>query len=297
MSFTIRFALVLVAALLIAGLISPVAAMFLAGFDFPFARIFDRVAMITVFIAIGWQIRELDVIDRLRRAFQRPRANWTQALRGFGIGLVCIVVLLAIGLAETGNVSAGLKDLWPRLPAYVAGAIIIGAIEEAFFRGFLLNGITEDFGARTGLIVSAIVYAIAHVVRSPAHFHLTGFHALAGLQLIATSFGRLLHPREVLPAAFGLFLLGLVLGEACLATGTVYLSLGLHAGFVLGAKIWRMMAPGAFPDWLTGYGRPPLISGPAAWVVAIALLIWFRTRSGRRAPGSRVRKAARLSQT
>ena len=39
----------------------------------------------------------------------------------------------------------------------------------------------------------------------------------------------------------GLFLLGLALGEAFIRTRQVYLSIGLHAGLVIGAKCWAQL--------------------------------------------------------
>jgi hypothetical protein len=89
----------------------------------------------------------------------------------------------------------------------------------------------------------------------------------------------------LLPTFVGLFLLGIVLAEAFLRTGTVYFSIGLHAGFVVGAKMWPHMTSGGLrlPAWLGGYGPQPLISGVAAWTVAIALLVLIRplTRGSR----------------
>ena len=72
----------------------------------------------------------------------------------------------------------------------------------------------------------------------------------------------------------GLFLLGMVLGGAFLLTGRVWFSVGMHAGFVLGAKTWPVMAHGVpLPRWLAGPGPVPLIAAPASWALALATLI------------------------
>ena len=75
-----------------------------------------------------------------------------------------------------------------------------------------------------------------------------------------------------------LFLLGIVLAEAFLQTGTVYYSIGLHAGFVVGAKLWPDLTSAGvrLPAWLTGWGPQPLISGVAAWAIAPAPLALVR---------------------
>ena len=72
----------------------------------------------------------------------------------------------------------------------------------------------------------------------------------------------------------GLFLLGLVLGEAYILTGSVYFSIGLHCGFVLGSKLWPkiILNRAAISWWIAGGGAIPLIGGAAAWVIAIVML-------------------------
>ena len=54
-----------------------------------------------------------------------------------------------------------------------------------------------------------------------------------------------------------------MLGEAFLLTRRAYFSLGVHAGFVLGAKTWRVAVSGGIPQWLAGPGSVPLVGAPA----------------------------------
>ena len=139
-------------------------------------------------------------------------------------------------------------------------------------------GMEGDFGRTPALLLSSAIYAIAHLVRSPAKFYLTGFHPFAGFQTLGMSLAHAANFGATLPTFVGLFLLGIVLGEAFLETGTVYFPIGLHAGFVLGSKLWpRMTSAGVtLPGWLRGYGSQPLISGVAAWLLALAILVLIR---------------------
>ena len=75
-------------------------------------------------------------------------------------------------------------------------------------------------------------------MRSPAHFYVTGYEPAAGLITLAHSIDQFTDPATAIPTLIGLFLLGIVLGEAYILTGSVYFSIGLHSGFVLGAKLW-----------------------------------------------------------
>ena len=90
---------------------------------------------------------------------------------------------------------------------------------------------------------------------------------------------RVIHPKMG-PPLLGLFLLGLLLGAAFLLTRRAYASLGLHAGFVLGAKTWRTAVSGAIPQWMAGPGSVPLVAAPAAWILStitlVVLYLWSR---------------------
>ena len=139
-----------------------------------------------------------------------------------------------------------------------------------------------DFGNRVALIASAAIYAVAHLVRSPARFYVTGYEPAAGLVTLAHSVDQFTNPAIAIPTLIGLFLLGIVLGEAYILTGSVYFSIGLHCGFVLGAKMWPkiILNRAAIPWWIAGGGAIPLIGGAAAWVIAIVIFATLRPITG-----------------
>jgi len=287
MSFTLRLTLALIVALVAAAVIAPWvgAIVDLLGFRFPFPRIFDRVVMVALAAVMIRSARPLKLGARLKTGFSNLSANLGRVVRGFAIAIAAIA---AIWIAATVIGASGVavsSKLWIRLPGTVAAALLIAIIEETFFRAVLLDGMRDDFGSRPALILSAAVYAFAHLVRAPARFQLHGIHPLAGFGVLAASFGQFSDPAAVIPPLIGLFLLGLVLGEAFLLTGTVYFSLGMHAGFVVGAKSWRYVtaAGGSLPIWLVGRTRPPLIGGAGAWIIALALLLLIKPIVGKTA--------------
>ena len=286
MPFILRLTIALLLAAAAAALIAPFAALALAaaGYRFPFPRIFDRTVMVTMAVMMTLWARQLGVVRLLRRGFARPLDNLGATLRGLLIAAAVIAILLALGFAFGGRDTMTAGKALARAPKYIAGAILIALIEEGFFRAFMLGGMIEDFGRTAALVISAAVYALAHLVRSPARIYLTSFDATAGFHNLYASLAQLTHPAAALPAVLGLFLLGLVLGEAFLVTGKVYFSAGLHAGLVIGVKLWPFSdAPKvALPHWIAGYGRPALISGAAAWLMALILLALVPRMAGRR---------------
>lgn len=281
MPFTLRFAAALLIAAALAAVISPLAAVAIgeAGLRFPFPRIFDRTVMVTLAAMLLLWARRLRVVPLLRRGFARPLGNLGAALKGLAIAAVVIAVLLALGAAAGAREEPRAAEALARAPKYIGAAIVIAIIEEGFFRAFLLGGMVEDFGRGGALAISSAFYALAHLVRAPERFYLARFDAAAGLHNLAASLAQLLHPAAALPALAGLFLLGMVLGEAFLVTGTVYLSAGIHAGLVIGAKLWPYSGG---PHWIVGYGRPALISGEAAWLMALVILALIPRLAGKR---------------
>jgi membrane protease YdiL (CAAX protease family) len=287
-SFTAKFVLALAVGLAAAVILAPFAAVAVSslGFSFPFPRIFDRVVMVALGIVMVLSARSLGLFPLLKTGFARPIANLGRAARGFTVAIVVMMLLLVVGMALKGPGNAG--HALRLLPKYALSAVVIAIIEEGFFRAFLFGGMKSDFGQTGALVISSAIYSVAHLVRAPAHFYVTTLDLTAGLRTLGLSFTQLSEPLSALPTLLGLFLLGIVLAEAFVLTGTVWFSAGLHAGFVIGAKLWPKLVAhhNALPGWLGGWGRQPVISGLAAWIAAITVLILLRPLAGTRGEGS-----------
>jgi len=279
--FLLRLLLALLLATVAAALFAPLAAVLVArcGFHVPFPRIFDRMMMLTTALILILQKGKLNLLPLLQSGFERPQFLVSR-LRLMTVGLsvsllvVAILWLLAIVAAPAAGGHAPWASLLAELPKLMLAAAVIALVEEAFFRAFLMQGLFSDFGSKPALIVSSAIYSAAHLVRSPARFYLTSLDWLSGLHCLAAGLSNLAAP-ESAPALLGLLLLGLLLGRAFLTTASVYLSIGFHAGFVIGAKSWRLAVPvpDLLPHWLAGYSSFPLVSGAAAWIAALILLV------------------------
>ncbi len=241
--------------------------------------------MATLLIAMIWAARDLNLGSLMSHGFRHPAApSIVRAIRGLIVAICAIAILFALALAAGGN-GSGTGDRGAAaalIPKYFLSAIVIAIIEEGFFRAFLLGGMKGDFGKRVALISSAAIYAVAHLIRSPAHFYVTAYEPAAGLITLAHSIDQFTDPAIAIPTLIGLFLLGIVLGEAYILTGSVYFSIGLHSGFVLGAKMWPkiILDRATIPWWIAGGGAIPLIGGAAAWAIAIAVLLMLRPIAG-----------------
>ncbi len=275
LTLTAALGLALVAAVIIAPIVA--IALVAAGFHFPFPRIFDRVVTVALFTVMLLFAHRLRLLDLLRQGFRNTGRSAWQALGGLALSAIAMGVLFGLA-AIAGDIVRG-PAIAASMLHYLPAAIAIAVIEEGFFRAFLLAGMQGDLGSSGALMASSAIFALVHVIRSPARFYLTRFEPMAGAKALAAYATRLTHS-EIGPSLLGLFLLGLVLGEAFVLTRRVYCSLGLHVGFVLGAKAWRLAVGGIIPRWLAGPGSVPVIAAPAAWIASVIMLMMLRLWPG-----------------
>jgi uncharacterized protein len=114
------------------------------------------------------------------------RVRWSppgrSALEGTGVGLATAAVVIMLGVA-TGLV--GWDPKWPVPAGYlwlVNNAILVCLAEEAFFRGYVQEGLARKLGGRyggewTALAVGALLFGLAHFESGPMMIALS---ALAG---------------------------------------------------------------------------------------------------------------------
>jgi CAAX protease family protein len=247
-------------------------AAWLAGGEFTFARVYDRVfeVLLVVGVAVAW--RRLDLGTASELGFRRR--GWGRELgRGLGGALLGLAVGFA-ACALAGSLVPALrfspvKTLWKALLGCgAAAAIAVG--EEALFRGVLLRRLRRDAGDVLAVAATTAIYAAVHVIRSRGGAA-GPLHAWSGVAQTLSTFGPFAEG-AVLPQLAGLALLGVLLALARLRSGALWLPIGLHAGFVAAFRVGRLfvdLAP--TPAWLVGPGWPPLIGGMAGWLaIAVA---------------------------
>jgi len=94
-------------------------------------------------------------------------------LQGVGVGVLTIVgSLLIAAILEHFGVNQNQADLWagmqgataPQLlGVYLATAVIAPACEETFFRGYIFTAASRTYGVVPALVLSSLVFAVAHV--------------------------------------------------------------------------------------------------------------------------------------
>jgi len=156
------------------------------------------------------------------------------------LGLLSVVHLLA-GTREFDEVTIG--EVLGRIAGYGASALLIGCIEEIFCRGILFRVFSRCWGAIAAALVTSLFFAVAHFIE-PAVTSFQQPSILAGtVDVLKSMFIQMPEHHFFYLRLLNLTLLGCALCVLTAKTGTVWLSIGTHAGWV-----WMMKLNGFLTD-------------------------------------------------
>jgi membrane protease YdiL (CAAX protease family) len=252
----------------------------------PFSRFFDRFFMISG-IVLFFSCRSLLKIDSLSQLGLSPR---TRAASDVAVGL-CFALgsMFALGFIMS---TAGVYEVFFRLSlgesvelylkAILTG-LTVGFLEEIFFRGIIFRGLLEDWKPLPAFLTANLFYSALHFVKPGEQYFLSGVEPWAGFRHLFSTFAPFLEPTEIVPGMIGLLLIGIVLSYAFLRTGTLYLSIGLHAGWIISIKTVRLFGDYRRESlgWLFGSTDPKIVSGVVTWVgiILVGVAVYWITRN------------------
>ena len=238
--------------------------------DYPFRRVFDRAFLLAALAGLWPLLRCLGYRSWAELGFARSAQWWRHLGLGFVLGIASLVV--AIGVARRPlHVDKPAAAVIAELLRLLLTAGVVGLIEETFFRGGLQGALQRGLGLPTAWIASSVIYAAAHFlqpvggnIEAAAVVWHSGFDWLG--RVVAGSFAG----SGVGISFVSLVLAGGLLGWAFARTRALYLSIGLHAGWVL---------PNEFARWL---GAGKIIQSPVTWPVLAVLgaVLWWLFRRG-----------------
>jgi uncharacterized protein len=267
----------------------------------PFSRFFNRFFMISG-VLLFFACRSLLKIESAAQLGLMPR---TQAARDVANGLVLalgsmIVLVSIMSLAQVYQpfFRLSLSESVEQCVKAILAGFTVGLLEEIFFRGIIFRGLLEDWKPMPAFLVANLFYSALHFVKPGERYFLTGLDPWAGFRHLFSTFAPFFDPAEIAPGIIGLLLIGIVLSYAFARTGTLYLAIGLHAGWVIATKTVRVFGDYRAEDlgWLFGSTDPKIVSGMVAWagIILVGLAVhWItRNRAGLYAPNDAVRVAA-----
>lgn len=291
-----RFMLFLLAALALTCVISPWLALgadwvaarwpWLMSERVPFSRIFNRAFMIAGIVMFILCRRWFAGVEWKRLlAIQRATAC-RELFQGLALAIGSMVLLalaMTIGDVFEPFFRVSLAEALRTLAGAVSAAIFAGALEEIFFRGLLFKGLYDAGPPLRAYLLANLFFSLLHFVKPGEAYFLQGVEPFAGFRHLLTTFAPFLDPLPILPGAFGLFLIGVLLSYALIRTGKLYMSIGLHAGWIISLKSLRVFGDFRREDlgWLFGSTDPKIVSGVATFVglLVVGVAIHYLTRN------------------
>lgn len=207
-----------------------------------FNRYFNRAVMLVAITAI-WPLIRFGGFDRGLLPVWRPLGS---GLRQMLVGLTtAAVLLLLLGAAFTAADAYRLRPdaPWLGLGGPLGTALTVAVLEEFLFRGILLGLLLRSMSQARAMLWGMFIFAIVHFLKPPEALRLTDEEVgwLSGFRMVGLLFSGFSSVDYLIAEFLTLCAVGWVLGQARLVTGRLWLSIGLHAGWVFGLKYFSAL--------------------------------------------------------
>ena len=224
------------------------------------------VATVAVFVARRW----LDKKSFVSLGFGNPRNAWKDVMFGFFLSGVMAATVFGVmwqfDLIGDVQISAPDAAAVGTLTMLLLVTVLIGYWEELFFRGYLFQNMVEGLGLRPAVIVSCLLYGAAHAA----------------------------NPNAGITSTVIIVLFGYLRLYGYLATGLLWLSIGMHIGWnFFQGPVFGYAASGqtdiasllthqpSSADWLSGGKFGPeasVITIPVVLLALLAMRFWAASR-------------------
>jgi len=207
--------------------------------SFEFESFFHRALLVSGLILL-WPLVKCGGIHINDLGLARRGDTRGHLIAGFLIS--CVPLLLCgIVLVMLKFYSVRLALSLPSVAAVLGATLFVPLIEEVFFRGLILGLLLRSAPALAANFISSTLFALLHFLKGDAQT-VNEINWASGFVSLAHSFGQFSQPMLIIGAFATLFLIGWILADARLRTKTLWLSIGLHAGWIFGNGIFNRMA-------------------------------------------------------
>ncbi len=211
---------------------------FLAKFDFE--TFFHRAILIAAAVLL-WPFLRVSNVRSMVDLGLAPNPRWSRDVFA-GILLSAIPLLCCGALLIALDVYAFRHSFaWVRFSKMLGAAIAVPLIEEAFFRGIVLGVLLKTGRQYMSILVTSAIFSVIHFLKAPERTSTIVTWA-SGLNSIAHSFGQFGNATMLVSAFATLFLIGWILADARVLTRSLWLPIGLHAGWIFASGTFNRVA-------------------------------------------------------
>jgi membrane protease YdiL (CAAX protease family) len=155
----------------------------------------------------------------------------------------------------------------------------VAFIEESLFRGAFLGVFLRTMGKWRAVFVMSAIFSVLHFIK-PTEIEIApaDVHWYSGFALLPATFSQFSQPAMIGAMFTTLFAVGWVLGYTTIKTRSLWMAIGLHAGWIIcvqGFGKFAKLSKNQLP-WIgteLRIGIAPLLA-----VVATGLVCWFFLR-------------------
>ncbi len=213
-----------------------------------FERVATRCVQVTALLLVWPCLRGSGTITRVAPALHFSKDRLRSFFNWALIGVAMIVVIYAAGFI-TGNYTLDPKR-WGSIKvittplAFVVGAVLVGALEEYLFRGFIFGALRSRASFAFAAIASSAFFSALHFFRPRLPTLLTPDQVTwtSGFELFPHMFA-LFRPATDWDFALTLLFMAIALCALLVRHGHLYGIAGLHAGWV-----WALQSGAALFD-------------------------------------------------
>ena len=245
-----KLAVYFIATVIVGALLAPVlfwAAQWVAGHavfsslaKYDFETFFHRAILIAAALLLWPFLRVTHVRSMADLSLVRNRLWGRDVCAGAVLStiplLCCGALLIAFHAYSFRHIFA-----WSRFGKVLVASIAVPFIEEWFFRGIILGFLLKTGRKYLPIIAVSALFAAVHFVKAPERTSAVVTWS-SGFNSIGHSFGRVGNLMMVASAFAMLFLIGCILADARLLTRSLWLSIGLHAGWIFGSGTFSLLA-------------------------------------------------------
>jgi uncharacterized protein len=241
---------------------------FLARYDF---ETFFHRALLVAAVLLLWPLLRVSHVRCLADLGLAPNSRWGRDLcSGAVVSVVpllfCGVLLIALHVYAFRHSFA-----WARFGKMLLASMTVPFIEETFFRGVVLGLLLRAGRKYIAIFAVSVIFAAVHFLKAPERTSEIVTWT-SGFSSIAHAFDGIGDPMMVASALATLFFIGLILADARVLTHSLWLSIGLHAGWIFGSGAFSLLARQRMPalPWMGKnllVGIIPLGVAALTWVI------------------------------
>jgi hypothetical protein len=242
----------------------------------PFHRFLDRSIMGLALIGLWPFLRSVGADSLKELGLARSGGRLKQFGGGLLLGFVSLAAVAGFALAAGAqrlSETVPPARLGEKIPGIALTAVVVAVLEETLFRGVLFGSLRKVFNWVFALTLSSLIYASVHFMESANPMGAVTW--LSGLELLPRMLRGVVDPRAIFPGFVNLTLAGGLLGLAYQRTGSLYCSIGLHAGWIFWIKLYGLMIDPARAGNVWPWGTAKLIDGWFALPVLAATVLIF----------------------